>query len=265
MGVLRPEPSTPSPAPAVQWRGRRDYRAVWQEMVDYTARRGPASPDRLWLLEHPPVYTLGMNARAHHVLEPGDIAVVRCDRGGQVTYHGPGQLVAYCLLDLRRRGLGVRELVQRLEQSVIELLAHRGIEGARRAGAPGVYVAGAKIAALGIARAQRGQLSRLESERGYGSRTFHAHQSLRTSRSAGDPAAGPVRRERRARHCRRAGCAAGTRAFRRIACRWQQRDRRLHGAAIHRASAGDRSWLNPFPRHGRACRSGVRTRSRASR
>jgi lipoyl(octanoyl) transferase len=108
------------------------------------------TPDELWLLEHPPVYTLGQAGRAEHLLHPGAIPVVKVDRGGQVTYHGPGQLVAYVLLDLHRAGLGVRGLVSLLEQSVIDLLAGYGIAAVRQPGAPGVYVQAAKVAALGI-------------------------------------------------------------------------------------------------------------------
>jgi len=107
------------------------------------------------VVEHPPVYTLGLNGRREHVLEPGGVPVVSVDRGGQVTYHGPGQIVVYCLLDLRRRGLGVRGLVWRMEAALIDLLAEGGIQGHRQTGAPGVYVAGTKIAALGL-RVRRG-------------------------------------------------------------------------------------------------------------
>jgi len=124
-------------------------------MQRYTDDRGPDSPDELWLLEHERVYTLGQAGRPEHVLAAGDIPLLRVDRGGQVTYHGPGQVVAYPLLDLRRLGIGVRELVHRLEQAVIETLAGFGIAGQRRAGAPGVYVDGAKVAALGL-RVRRG-------------------------------------------------------------------------------------------------------------
>ena len=115
-----------------------------------TEARDEASGDELWLLEHPPVYTLGQAGRREHIIDAGDIPVVPSDRGGQVTYHGPGQLVAYVLMDLRRRGLGVRRLVDGLEQCVIDLLAVEGIEGERRHRAPGVYVTGRKICALGL-------------------------------------------------------------------------------------------------------------------
>lgn len=133
-----------------------DYIPCWEAMRRFTAARGADTPDELWLVQHPPVFTLGRNAAPEHLLDPGDIPVVATDRGGQVSYHGPGQWVAYALLDLGRRGWGVRELVRRLEQAVIGLLAADGITGARRAGAPGVYVGGAKLAALGL-RVTRGK------------------------------------------------------------------------------------------------------------
>jgi lipoyl(octanoyl) transferase len=119
-------------------------------MERLTDARGDDGPDRLWLLEHDPVVTLGQAGKPEHVLAPGDIPVVRTNRGGQVTYHGPGQLVAYPLVDLRRRGLGVREFVERIEQALIDTLASWDITAARRPGAPGVYVDGAKIGALGL-------------------------------------------------------------------------------------------------------------------
>jgi lipoyl(octanoyl) transferase len=130
--------------------GLRDYVPLWREMQTLTAARGPGSVDRLWLLEHPPVFTLGLNARPEHLLDPGDIPVVNVDRGGQVTYHGPGQLVAYLMFDLRRHGIGIRALVEILEQSVIDWLAEHGIAARARRDAPGVYVGEAKIAALGL-------------------------------------------------------------------------------------------------------------------
>ena len=124
-------------------------------MQAYNQARDPAAGDQLWLVEHPPVFTLGLAGRREHVLDPGTIPVVATDRGGQVTYHGPGQAVAYLLMDLRRAGLGVRELVRRLEQSAIDVLAAYGVHGERRPGMPGVYVDGAKIAAIGL-RVARG-------------------------------------------------------------------------------------------------------------
>ncbi len=135
--------------------GVRDYQPVWRAMQEYTERRGADSADELWLVEHPPVFTVGLNGKPEHLLAPGDIPVVQIDRGGQVTYHGPGQLVFYPLLDLRRLKLGVRQLVTSLEQAVIDLLADYGITAVGRRDAPGVYVDGAKIAALGL-RVRRG-------------------------------------------------------------------------------------------------------------
>ncbi|MEW5755628.1 MAG: lipoyl(octanoyl) transferase LipB [Pseudomonadota bacterium] len=135
--------------------GMQDYLPVWQAMQDYTLRRTSDDPDEIWLLQHFPVYTLGLNGRPEHVLAPGTIPVVHTDRGGQVTYHGPGQLIAYTLFDLKRWNWGVRQLVTLLEQSVIELLAGYGIAARARADAPGVYVGDAKIASLGL-RVRRG-------------------------------------------------------------------------------------------------------------
>lgn len=135
--------------------GRRDYASVWQAMRAFTDARAEDTADELWLLEHTPVFTLGQAGREEHLLDPGDIPVIKVDRGGQVTYHGPGQLVAYLLLDLRRAGLGVRRLVGLLEQAVIELLADYGVRACARADAPGVYVDGRKLASLGL-RVRRG-------------------------------------------------------------------------------------------------------------
>jgi lipoyl(octanoyl) transferase len=130
--------------------GRVGYEPTWRAMQAFTAAREPDTPDELWLLEHPPVYTQGQAGRAEHLIAETAIPVVPIDRGGQITYHGPGQLVAYVLVDLRRRGYGIRELVTRMEQAVIDLLAVHGVVAERLAGAPGVYVDGAKIAALGL-------------------------------------------------------------------------------------------------------------------
>ncbi|NIR30722.1 MAG: lipoyl(octanoyl) transferase LipB [Gammaproteobacteria bacterium] len=135
--------------------GMSAYAPTWQAMRRFTEHRRGGTPDEIWLLEHPPAFTLGQAARREHILSPGGIPVVRVDRGGQVTYHGPGQLVAYVLLDLRRRGLSVRHLVRALEQSVIDLLASQDVAAAVRPGAPGVYVDGRKVAALGL-RVRRG-------------------------------------------------------------------------------------------------------------
>jgi lipoyl(octanoyl) transferase len=130
--------------------GRVAYEPTWRAMQAFNAARGPDGEDQLWLVEHPPVYTLGLAGRREHVRDPGDIPVVATDRGGQVTYHGPGQALAYPLVDLRRAGLGVKAMVRGLEQAAIDLLAGYGIEGERRPGMPGVYVRGAKIAAIGL-------------------------------------------------------------------------------------------------------------------
>lgn len=135
--------------------GRRDYAAVFRLMCDYTEDRNPLSDDAIWIVEHPAVFTLGQAGRLEHVLDPGDIPVVQSDRGGQVTYHGPGQVVVYTLIDLRRMRLGVRPFVEILERSVIEFLADYGISAAGRRDAPGVYVGARKIAALGL-RVRRG-------------------------------------------------------------------------------------------------------------
>ncbi|MDI3259315.1 MAG: lipoyl(octanoyl) transferase LipB [Sinobacteraceae bacterium] len=134
--------NAPAAASAILVRrlGRRAYEATYAAMREFTATRNPDTPDELWLLEHPPVFTLGQASRAEHLLAPGDIPVVQSNRGGQVTYHGPGQIVAYLLLDLRRRGYGPRDLVRRLERAMIATLADYGIAARARADAPGVYV-----------------------------------------------------------------------------------------------------------------------------
>lgn len=132
------------------------YEPTWQRMQAITQSRGEQTRDEIWFLEHPPVFTLGLNGKPEHVLTAGDIPVVNIDRGGQVTYHGPGQLVVYPLIDLKRRGLGVRALVEALENAVIDTLADFGIKARSRRDAPGVYTpGGAKIAALGL-RVRRG-------------------------------------------------------------------------------------------------------------
>lgn len=148
--------------PVIRRLGRADYLPTWDAMRAFTAQRTPATPDELWVVEHPPVFTLGQAGRRDHLLAPGDIPVIATDRGGQVTYHGPGQVVIYPLVDLRRLGIYVKELVFRIEQAVIQTLTTFGVDGRRVKGAPGVYVpwpastasgdlAGmAKIAALGI-------------------------------------------------------------------------------------------------------------------
>lgn len=130
--------------------GRVEYEPTWRAMQAFTAVRSADTPDEIWLLEHPPVFTLGQAGKREHILTDIGVPIVAIDRGGQVTYHGPGQVVVYLLLDLRRRGYGVKELVRRLEQAAIDLLLGFGLAAQRRAGAPGVYVGDAKIAALGL-------------------------------------------------------------------------------------------------------------------
>ncbi|HEY1724952.1 MAG TPA: lipoyl(octanoyl) transferase LipB [Steroidobacteraceae bacterium] len=139
----------------VRWLGRVPYEPVWRAMQRFTDRRTESTPDEIWLLEHEPIFTLGMNADPAHVLDPGDIPVVQIDRGGQVTYHGPGQLVAYPLIDMRRSKLTVRDLVSALEQGVIAYLARHGIRGETQRAAPGVYVGSNKLASVGL-RIRRG-------------------------------------------------------------------------------------------------------------
>ena len=138
-----------------RWLGRADYIPTWRAMQRFTDRRDAETPDELWCLEHPPVYTLGMNGDPAHVLSAGAIPLIRIDRGGQVTYHGPGQLVVYPLVDLRRRALGVRDLVSALEGALIALAAEFGLPAVARRDAPGVYVEGRKLASIGL-RIRRG-------------------------------------------------------------------------------------------------------------
>ena len=147
--------SMPSAPCQVRRFGVEDYREIWRAMEDFTRERDEHSADELWLLQHTPVFTQGQAGKAEHILDPHDIPVVQSDRGGQVTYHGPGQLIVYCLIDVRRRGFGVRSLVDLIETSILDTLASYGIEGELRKGAPGVYVEGRKIAALGL-RIRRG-------------------------------------------------------------------------------------------------------------
>ena len=192
-----PETRTvPAPAPSVKWLGSVDYEPTWREMQRITDTRDENTPDEIWLLEHPPVFTLGLNADAGHVLAAGDIPVVKIDRGGQVTYHGPGQLVVYPLIDIRRAGLGVRDLVTALERAVIDYCASLGITAECRKNAPGVYVDGRKIAQRRPAHPPRRQLPRPRVQREHGTRAVPAHQSLRLRRTADDAArrAGPAGR-----------------------------------------------------------------------
>jgi lipoyl(octanoyl) transferase len=130
--------------------GRVPYEPTWRAMQDFTTQRDASTPDELWLVEHPPVYTLGQAGKAEHLLHVTDIPLVKIDRGGQITYHGPGQVVGYLLLDLHRRGLKVREMVNLLEQALIDCIADYGLDARRKDGAPGVYIDDAKVAALGL-------------------------------------------------------------------------------------------------------------------
>ncbi len=143
-------PAGALPAAVIRQLGRVDYAHTLQAMQRFTDERTAQTPDEIWFLEHFPVFTLGMNASRAHLLAPGDIPVVQVDRGGQVTYHGPGQLVVYPLIDLRRARLGIRDFVTALERAVIELAAASGIQAQCRRGAPGVYVAGEKLASMGV-------------------------------------------------------------------------------------------------------------------
>ena len=150
MTIVATEVASPAAA-RVRRLGRAEYEPAWRAMQAYTAERGADGADELWLTEHPPVYTLGIAGRAAHLPRVDNgIPVVKVDRGGQITYHGPGQVVLYLLLDLRRRGLAVRALVRMMESAVIDLLREHGIAAEGRVEAPGVYVNGAKIAALGL-------------------------------------------------------------------------------------------------------------------
>ncbi len=135
--------------------GRKDYVPLWREMQSFTDERDESTPDEIWFCEHPPVFTMGLNAATEHLLAPGDIPVVQIDRGGQVTFHGPGQLMVYPLIDIRRANIGVRTLVTALEQSVVDLVAEFGVEAAAKPEAPGVYVKGDKLASIGL-RIRRG-------------------------------------------------------------------------------------------------------------
>ena len=136
--------------------GRQSYDKVFDAMRAFNDTRGAETEDEIWLVEHPPVYTLGLNCKSASIQQPNDIPVVQTDRGGQITYHGPGQIVVYTMIDLKRRGIGVKQLVHAMEQSVMDLLDEHGISSSRKQDAPGVYVDGAKIAALGLRIRQGG-------------------------------------------------------------------------------------------------------------
>lgn len=138
-----------------RFRGRQDYVPLWREMQDFTDSRNEDTPDEIWFVEHPPVFTMGLNASEEHLLTPGDIPVVQIDRGGQVTFHGPGQLMIYPLIDLQRSSIGVRKLVTALEQSVVDFVAEYDVAATACADAPGVYVDGEKLASVGL-RIRRG-------------------------------------------------------------------------------------------------------------
>jgi lipoyl(octanoyl) transferase len=143
------------PAPVMRHLGLVQYEPTWRAMQRFTEARTADTPDEIWFLEHPPVFTLGVNASRAHLIAPGDIPVIQIDRGGQVTYHGPGQLVVYPLVDLKRLRLGIRDFVTALERAVIDLAAEHGIVAECRRNAPGVYVAGEKLASVGV-RVRRG-------------------------------------------------------------------------------------------------------------
>ncbi len=130
--------------------GMRDYTQVWREMLDFTKQRTTGSDSEIWIVEHPPVFTQGQAGKPEHLLDGGEIPVVHSDRGGQITYHGPGQLVCYLLLDLQQIDMGIRSLVNNIEEAIIQLLYEQGITATRQPGAPGVYVDAAKIAAIGL-------------------------------------------------------------------------------------------------------------------
>ena len=134
----------------IRYSGLCDYPDSYRRMVEFTQNRDQATRDEFWFLQHPPVYTLGLAGKAEHLLDTGKIPVIRTDRGGQVTYHGPGQLMVYLLIDLKRKHISIRTLVDSIEQTIIDMLAGLGLQGHRRPGAPGVYIDGNKLAALGI-------------------------------------------------------------------------------------------------------------------
>lgn len=140
----------PASSPIIRRLGLVEYQATYEAMRGFTAARTPATPDELWIVEHPPVYTVGVAGRPEHLPQASSIPLARVDRGGQVTYHGPGQVLVYTLLDMTRRALKVRELVRLLEQAAIDVLGFHGVRAERRSGAPGVYVEGSKLAALGL-------------------------------------------------------------------------------------------------------------------
>jgi len=141
---------TPLPVVLIRHLGMRDYTDVWQAMLDFTTQRTAGSDSEIWIVEHPPVFTQGQAGKAEHLLDAGDIPVVQSDRGGQITYHGPGQLVCYLLLDLKQIGMGIRSLVNSIEEAIIQLLSEQGIAAVRKTASPGVYVGVIKIASIGL-------------------------------------------------------------------------------------------------------------------
>ena len=134
----------------VRSKGITSYQKTWEEMKSFTEKRQPDTPDELWLLQHNNVFTYGLSGKSEHLLKETEIPVIKSDRGGQITYHGPGQLIIYCLIDIKRLGIGIKKIVSLIEQSLIELLSNYDINANIIQGAPGVYVEGAKIAALGL-------------------------------------------------------------------------------------------------------------------
>ena len=149
-GLKQPSVASYPPSPVIRHLGLAEFQPTYAAMRQFTTSRDAHTPDELWLLQHPPVYTAGLACRPEHLPRSPGIPLARVDRGGQITYHGPGQVVMYTLLDLARRNLKIRQLVQLIEQAVIDTLAHYNVAAQRKSGAPGVYVDGAKIAALGL-------------------------------------------------------------------------------------------------------------------
>ena len=140
----------------IKEKGLQDYTSTWQEMVSFTENRSDQTEDELWTLEHRSVFTQGLSGKPEHLLRKSEIDVIQSDRGGQITYHGPGQLIVYCLIDIKRLGIGVKEMVRIIEKSIIDLLSEYSIPSHKIVGAPGVYVNGSKIAALGL-KVKRGK------------------------------------------------------------------------------------------------------------
>lgn len=140
----------------IKEKGLQDYTSTWQEMVSFTENRSDQTEDELWTLEHRSVFTQGLNGKPEHLLKESEIDIIQSDRGGQITYHGPGQIIVYCLIDIKRLGIGVKEMVRIIEKSIIDLLGDYSIPSHKIAGAPGVYVDGSKIAALGL-KVKRGK------------------------------------------------------------------------------------------------------------